>query len=202
MILKSVISAFNDSRIRWHNLSVNHGSQWAANNFGLENASADWVAYLGHDDIWYPTHLEAILATGKQSGAKVVTSVMLLFGPPYSRVRGIAGLFGNETYSTRDFVPPSAVAHQRSIYDLGVKWRSAESVIFANDVAFMNELVTSGFAFASTNELTCFKFNAAWRRNSYIDKSIFEQEQILQRIEFEARLSSRRTASDAASRGG
>ena len=51
----AVVAEFEDPRLRWHNLSQNHGSQWVANNFANENAAGDWIASLGHDDIWHPT---------------------------------------------------------------------------------------------------------------------------------------------------
>jgi hypothetical protein len=34
----------------------------APNNYGLAQARGDFIAYHGHDDIWYPTHLERSLA--------------------------------------------------------------------------------------------------------------------------------------------
>ena len=70
----AVVAGFRDPRLRWHDLGRNHGSQWAANNYGIANAAADWVAYLGHDDVWYPTHLEAVLCAARERSADVVTS--------------------------------------------------------------------------------------------------------------------------------
>ena len=81
----AVVAEFDDPRLRWHNFDQNHGGQWAANNFANENAAADWIAYLGHDDIWYPTHLEAILRTARETSAKVITSVAILYGPRLGR---------------------------------------------------------------------------------------------------------------------
>ncbi len=82
---KSVVASFNDPRIRWHNLERNYGSQWMANNYANEHARADWIAYLGHDDIWYPTHLEAVLRTATRDKADVVTSTMILYWPEFDR---------------------------------------------------------------------------------------------------------------------
>src|SRR5260221_6050921 len=53
-----VIDSFDDPRLRWHNLDENSGSQSIPNNRGLQLAQGTYIAYLGHDDIWYPTHLE------------------------------------------------------------------------------------------------------------------------------------------------
>src|SRR5581483_3163283 len=54
---ETVVRSFEDPRFRWANLPRNHGGQYAPNNHGLDLARADWVAYLGHDDIWHPRHL-------------------------------------------------------------------------------------------------------------------------------------------------
>lgn len=178
-----VVASFGDARIHWHNLDRNYGSQWAANNYAIEHAASDWIAYLGHDDIWYPTHLEAILRTARVQQADVVTSVMALYGPPDSGIRGMAGLFASGRYSADDFVPPSAFAHAKSIYGDGVKWQDPASVTLPMDALFMNQAAMAAKRFASTRELTSFKFNAAWRRDSYKIKSTDEQQRLLERIE-------------------
>jgi hypothetical protein len=178
----AVVAQFDDPRLRWHNFDQNQGGQWAANNFANENAAADWIAYLGHDDIWYPTHLEAILRTARETSAKVITSVAVLYGPPGSGFRSVAGLFPSGSFSARDFVPPSAFANATSIYRAGVKWRHPDTLSLPTDVIFLREAVAIG-APASTDELTCFKFTAAWRRDAYKVKAIDEQERLLHRIE-------------------
>lgn len=177
------VASFGDARIRWHNLDRNYGSQWAANNYAIEHATSDWIAYLGHDDIWYPTHLEAILRAAREHNAEVVTSVMALYGPPESGIRGIAGVFASGHYSANDFVPPSAFAHAKSIYGDGVKWQDPASVTLPMDALFMNQAAMAAKRFASTRELTSFKFNAAWRRDSYKIKSTDEQQRLLERIQ-------------------
>jgi glycosyltransferase involved in cell wall biosynthesis len=179
---EAVVAEFDDRRLRWHNFDQNHGGQWAANNFANENAAADWIAYLGHDDIWYPTHLEAVLRTARETSAKVITSVAILYGPPSSGVRSLAGIFATGSFSSRDFVPPSAFANARSIYRAGVRWRHHDTQSLPTDVTFLREAAAIG-PLASTDELTCFKFNAAWRRDAYKVKAVDEQKRLLQRIE-------------------
>jgi hypothetical protein len=178
----AVVAAFGDRRLRFHNLERNYRGQWAANNFANENAAADWIAYLGHDDIWYPTHLEAMLRTARKTAARIATGVMILYGPPGSGVRGLAGMFASEAFGARDFVPPSAVAHATSIYRAGVRWRDQDALSLPPDVTFLREAAARA-AVASAGELTCFKFNAAWRRDTYKVKAVGEQEQMLRRIE-------------------
>src|SRR5262245_18234397 len=57
------VASFEDARVQWHNLPYNSGHQSAPNNRGLELARGEYVDYLGHDDLWHPTHLEKVTAT-------------------------------------------------------------------------------------------------------------------------------------------
>src|SRR5581483_11953973 len=135
--------------------------QWAPNNYGNEHAQADWIAYLGHDDIWYPTHLEALLRAADRHHAEIVTSTMILYWPEPTGGRSIAGIFATGAFQRGDFVPPSALAHARSVYGSVARWRDAAETAAPVDVEFLDTLAAASRKFASTNELTCFKFNAA-----------------------------------------
>src|SRR5437764_794116 len=64
---EQVVRSFDDARIKWFNLTKNHGSQYAPNNFGLKQAKAYYIAYLGHDDLWWPTHLTSLVETARGS---------------------------------------------------------------------------------------------------------------------------------------
>ena len=48
--------------VRWVGLSEHSGSQSAPNNAGIAAARGTHIAYLGHDDIWSPRHLEMLVA--------------------------------------------------------------------------------------------------------------------------------------------
>jgi hypothetical protein len=180
---EAVVAEFNDPRIRWHNLERNYGSQWVANNYANEHAVGEWIAYLGHDDIWYPTHLSAILRAAQRESAEVVTSAMILYWPEGTGGRGIAGVFATGAYGREDFVPPTDFAHARALYGEVVRWRDPDSVALPMDAAFLEDMAAADRKLAATGELTCFKFNAAWRRDVYRVKSVTEQERMLERIE-------------------
>ena len=85
-----------------------------------------------------------------------------MYGPPGSGVRSLAGLFATGSFSSRDFVPPSAYANATSIYRDGVRWHDHDTMSLPTDLTFLREAAAVG-SVASTGELTCFKFNAAWR---------------------------------------
>ena len=56
-----VVAATGDPRVQWINLPENSGHQSAPNNEGLRRARGELIAYLGHDDLWLPHHLDASL---------------------------------------------------------------------------------------------------------------------------------------------
>src|SRR5260370_19909170 len=101
---------------------------------------------------------------------------------PGEGVRSLAGIFAKGSFGPRDFVPPSAFANATSICRAGVKWRHPDTESRPTDVTLLREAAAIG-QLASTDELTCFKFNAAWRRDAYKVKAIDDQKRLLQRIE-------------------
>ena len=48
-----VVEALGDPRFHWINRETNSGSQSAPNAEGLRHARGRYVAYLGHDDLWF-----------------------------------------------------------------------------------------------------------------------------------------------------
>ena len=180
---EAVVAAFDDKRFRWHNLERNYGSQWAANNYGLAAASGEWIAYLGHDDIWYPTHLASCLRSSGEQEADLVAGVTILYGPPGSGFRAVSGVYPDGHYARSDFMPPSSILHRRSLVEQIGPWKDPETIALPTDCAFLQDAADAGARIASTAELTVFKFNAAWRRDAYKHKGVAEQKAMLEKIE-------------------
>src|SRR5262245_27616274 len=57
-----VVGAIDDPRVEWINLPQRTGYQSGPNTEGLRRARGSIVAYLGHDDLWLPSHLELMTA--------------------------------------------------------------------------------------------------------------------------------------------
>lgn len=178
-----VVASFGDPRICWHNLEQNNGSQWAPNNHGLRVARAEYVAYLGHDDIWHPAHLETCVATARARSADVVCSVLVMYGPPRSKLRSLTGLFVDGQYNPSQFMPPSSILHRRALIETIGPWRDPESIDIPVDHDFLYRAYSVGATFSSTEEITAFKFNSAWRRGAYRKLHVDEQLKFLKLIE-------------------
>lgn len=66
------ISSFNDPRVRFVNLARRFGHQAGPHNHGLTLARGRYVAFLNHDDFYFPDHLEKCVAELESSGADLV----------------------------------------------------------------------------------------------------------------------------------
>src|SRR3954469_5228985 len=64
---EQVVASIDDPRVRWINLSANTRHQSGPNNEGLRQARGMLIAYLGHDDLWLPHHLEAHIKAIEES---------------------------------------------------------------------------------------------------------------------------------------
>ena len=176
---EDVVRSFGDDRLHWHNLPENYGIQSGPNNQGLSMARGEYVAYLGHDDLWWPTHLQTALETFERTGADMVSSATLLYAPPESGVRSVTGFFPNDTYSARLFFPPSSMLHRLELAKRIGGWRSPDEAMVAVDYDFLFRCHMAGARIASTGEFTTFKFNAAWRRDVYRLRDPYEQRRFL-----------------------
>jgi hypothetical protein len=111
----AVVAAFADPRVRFVNLSRNHGEQSAPNSIGARLARGDRIAWLNHDDLWFPDHLATMREAMGSSGADFVASSWFTVGPhadddlAAGRLR--AGLFiprSTRQYDYLGFFPASS----------------------------------------------------------------------------------------------
>ena len=73
---EQLVTSYGDPRVFWHNLPQNSGYQSAPNNEGLRRARGEYVAYLNHDDLWLPNHLQVLLDRIEESGADFAYSIL------------------------------------------------------------------------------------------------------------------------------
>jgi glycosyltransferase involved in cell wall biosynthesis len=71
-----VVATFEDPRVHWYNLPRNSGYQSEPNNEGLRRAKGKYVAYLNHDDLWLPNHLQVLVHRIEETGADFVFCVL------------------------------------------------------------------------------------------------------------------------------
>ncbi len=175
-----VAAAFGDPRIRWFNLERNSGSQSAPNNRGIAEARGRYVAYLGHDDLWYPNHVEVLVRAIEAKQADFASSVVNMIGPPGSGYRMLIGAVPDG--KSRPFVPPSGLMHRRDAVARIGSWRDYRELHLPPDREFVYRAWDHGLGFVFVPEITVFKFNSAWRPGSYARRSCEEQAEYLARM--------------------
>lgn len=197
-----VVQALASRQIRWSTLSERGGSQAFPNNAGIEMARGQYVAYLGHDDLWAPDHLQALADLfGRDPRPDFVVSGAIFHGPRASNFRWVTGIFSEPDAAFKHFFPPSSFGHRRDVVDRIGKWRSPKAITAPVDADFMLRAAKSGMDFVSTQRITVQKFAAGHRYLSYMSQGSDEQERMARRMArpgFEGYLASELTKAKAA----
>ena len=120
---EQVVGSFGDPRVRWHNLPENSGNQAGPNGAALELARGDYVAYLGHDDVWLPTHLAWLMEGVAHTGSRLA----------HTRPNG-SGPSG--TYRGCDGAPISSYLHESQL-GREVGWRDYREIVLGPDYDFI-----------------------------------------------------------------
>lgn len=176
-----VVRATGDSRVRWINLAHGVGHQSGPNNEGLRQARGSLIAYLGHDDLWLPHHLEVHLeAFGR--GADLTHSLVAAVRPDGS-VRPLVPAAGG-------WNPPTGMMHRREVAERAGGWKHYRDLPITPEVELCERFVAAGFRQAIVQRLTAIKFPASERRDVYRIRSAHEQAAWLARVRAEPDLES------------
>jgi glycosyltransferase involved in cell wall biosynthesis len=69
---EAVVRGFGDSRLHFVNLPRQTGDQAEPNNEGVRLSRGRYIAFLNHDDLWFPDHLSVAVDALHESGADLV----------------------------------------------------------------------------------------------------------------------------------
>jgi len=174
------LQPFLNDRVHWINLQERGKSQSYPNNAGLKLARGRYVAYIGHDDIWAPNHLESLHECFATSDAvSFAVSGCLTHGPADSNHYRVTGIFEEDSAKFEHFFPPSSLAHKLSVVEKIGYWRDPLQVKAPVDCDLLLRAAEAGMHFSSTRKVTAHKFTAALRYLSYMEHTSHEQEHLL-----------------------
>jgi glycosyltransferase involved in cell wall biosynthesis len=177
-----ILASHFGSAVRWKNLDRNSGGQSYPNNEGIRLSVGTHIAYLGHDDIWSPHHLEQLAGVAREHDPDFAVSGAVYHGPPGSRYYQITGMFDDPRAAENEFFPPSSFAHRRNIVERTGVWRDPNELSAPADCEFLLRAARLGCSFVSTRTITVHKFAAGHRYLSYRFASGLEQERMLERL--------------------
>ena len=151
----------------------------------MRQARGEIIAYLGHDDLWFPDHLTSLVAAIDR-GADLAWSVTRLISPdPIDDP-----LYLLPVYSAGAWIPPSSLVHRLSVTEKIGGWADYRGLTEDPESDLWRRAHAAGFRFESVPRLTLVKFPASRRKNVYRQRPHHEQAAWLDRIVREPDLAS------------
>jgi hypothetical protein len=181
---EAVVASVGDERVRWINLTTNAGHQSGPNNEGLRQARGELVAYLGHDDLWLPHHLDC-LVRALEHGADLAYGITAMVGPEGATMTPAPTPM---RYKPGMWVPPTCVAHRRRVVEHVGGWRHAREVPIDPEADLWRRLHDAGHMIEPVARLTAIKFPAALRKGVYVERPHHEQAEWTERLRAETDL--------------
>jgi len=152
---EQAVASFGDDRFHWLNLPENSGTPSKPRNEGLKNAKGQYVAYLGHDDLWFPWHLERLVKHIQLTDCDFIYSLGAAIGP-----EGVISFFSlPESLETpHGGISPSNWMHKRSLIEKIGPWSLKTKV--ADDQEFLKRLWAHKVKIGFHREISTLKFPA------------------------------------------
>jgi len=168
---EQVVAAIGDPRVRWINLPANTKHQSGPNNEGLRQARGEFIAYLGHDDLWLPHHLDAHVAAIEKSGAAMTHSLVVRVDADGEEPWVVLPQPRDGTWGP----PPSCTVHRRSVAEAVGGWRDYREIEEPPEIDLCRRVRDAGFQLTFVPRLTTIKFPASLRRDVYRTRPCHEQ---------------------------
>jgi len=172
-----VVAAVGDARVRWIDLQPGTHHQYGPNNEGLRQAAGAIVAYLGHDDLWLPGHLERAVAA-IDAGADLTYAI----GLPVDTAGGcLAPLIETQA----GWIAPSCVVHRKAVTEAVGGWRDFRQLTVTPEQDLWLRIRRAGYRMTLVPRLGVVKFPASERPDVYRERPCHEQAAWLDRIRAE-----------------
>lgn len=168
----AMVRAWNDPRVRLFDLPKAPGFGYANRNVALHSACGEWIAYMSHDNLWLPDHLEILQPFLSRAELEFVYT-----RPLYVSRRGdifIRIINYNDPFTFRRALaanplvtpPSSCVAHRRACLTRYGYWN--ENLRRGGDSDLYARILQGGTKnFAYVPIVTGFHFLANWRSESW-----------------------------------
>ena len=170
----AVVAAFADPRITYVDLPVNAGEQSGPNNEGVRRARGRYLAFLNHDDLYFPDHLETSLACCRSTGVDLVWSPLIVALPATEaelaagteRYR-LSGVPIGDGYDPRVFVFASSWLLTRELAEAVGPWRAGRETFVTSSQDWLHRAWRSGARMRFHAHAGVLAVPAGARRGSY-----------------------------------
>jgi glycosyltransferase involved in cell wall biosynthesis len=156
----AVVGSFGDDRVQWVNLAQNSGGPSVPRNEALRRARGRLIAYLGHDDLWFPWHLREVVDCIESGSSDLVASLGLAIGP-----QGVFRAFMVPEDAWQGWLSPSNWLHRTTLIESVGRW--SPDVKTNCDREFLQRVLASKARIDYVERLAVLKFPAPlWRKRS------------------------------------
>jgi glycosyltransferase involved in cell wall biosynthesis len=141
-----LVASFRDPRIRWLDLPKTRNFGYATRNVALRQASGELIAYMAHDDLWLPDHLELLSSAIEKHASELAYSQLLQVSPDGVIIPRIANLNDERTMARlmtlEEGLGITCVIHRRSCLEKYGWWD--ESLPRGGDAELWRRIITGG----------------------------------------------------------
>ncbi len=156
---ETIVSSFGDTRLHWVNLPANSGTPSMPRNEGLHRARGRLVAYLGHDDLWFPWHLSELVDCIEKSRCDLACSLGVMLGP-----EGAVGTFTlpKTARDRKTAISPSNWLHRKNLIEVVGPWST--TIRTGHDRDFLRRVMAAGARLGFRQQVSVLKFpSMLWR---------------------------------------
>lgn len=169
-----VVASFKDPRLSFVNRAVNFGEHSGPHNDGLKAARGEFIAFLGHDDLWWPCHLDLALGKLREAKADLVFGRLFRVNPSgEARTDPPAGV---TAYSPWNRIPASAWVFRRSLLNRVGTWRPATTLYNLPSQDWLFRAYRSGATLLALPRVTVVFISSVVREGSYQHRNAEDQE--------------------------
>jgi glycosyltransferase involved in cell wall biosynthesis len=169
-----VVASFGDARITYVNLPSNVGDQSGPHNEGIRRARGRYLAFLNHDDLYFPDHLASAVGHLERTGADLVWCPLLVALPasPAELAGGarrfrLSGVVDGDDYDPRVFVFASAWLMTRQMATRVGPWRPPRETFVSSSQDWLFRAWRSGARLRFHPSVGVLAVPAGPRRGSY-----------------------------------
>ena len=158
------LASFADGRIHWTNLPSNSRGPSLPRDEGIRHAKGRFIAYLGHDDLWFPWHLSESINCIENKNVDFVFSLGASLGPD-----GMIGTFTipEQPWSPGESISPSSWLHRKSLTELVGAWSTSKESRYDDDRQFLLRVHDANMKVVFQKRLSVLRFpSSKWHMYS------------------------------------
>ena len=177
---EEVVRSFPDPRVRFYNLPENVGEQSGPNNEGCRRSAGKYIAFLNHDDLWFPDHLERTVEVLESTNAVLAYPLVdRIFG---DGTRAPNGVFPGRSYGPGPLVPASCWVFRRSLLEEVGPWRHFREIDNVPSQDWLYRAWRSGKKMHVVPHLTVMSLGSTTRPGCYANRDEEEQKYFFEQI--------------------